>query len=72
MKIGIVGLGLIGGSLFKSLKKIKKYELIGVTRSVKGKNISNDYTTLKDCDVIFVCTPMNKTPEILKKLVETL
>lgn len=66
MKIGVVGLGLIGGSIFKSLKD--KYEVVGVSRSVKEKNISNDYTVLKDCDVVFVCTPMNATLEILEVL----
>jgi len=66
MKIGIVGLGLIGGSLFKVLSA--KYSVIGVSRSVKGENITDDYNVLKTCDVVFVCTPMNITLEILDKL----
>jgi len=66
MKIGVIGLGLIGGSIFKSLQG--KYELIGVSSSVKEENISNDYGTLADCDLVFVCTPMNATLEILDKL----
>lgn len=66
MKIGIIGLGLIGGSIFKSLDS--NHELIGISRSVKADNITNDYETLKDCELIFVCTPMNKTLEILDKL----
>ena len=66
MKIGIIGLGLIGGSIFKSLEG--NHELIGISRSVKADNITNDYETLKDCELIFVCTPMNKTLEILDKL----
>lgn len=70
MKIGIIGLGLIGGSIFKSL--YKEHELIGVSRTVTGKNISNNYETLKNCELIFVCTPMNKTLEILDKLEEIL
>lgn len=68
MKIGIIGLGLIGGSIFKKLQELGKYELIGISTSVKDKNISNDYNTLKTCDVIFVCTPMSVTLEILDKL----
>ena len=68
MKIGVVGLGLIGGSIFKSLKALNKYELIGVSSSVKEDNVSNDYTTLKDCDLVFVCSPMNATLEVLDKL----
>ena len=66
MKIGVIGLGLIGGSIFKSLQG--KYELVGVSSSVKEENISNDYSTLLDCDLVFVCTPMNATLEILDKL----
>lgn len=66
MKVGVVGLGLIGGSIYKRLAA--KYEVIGVSRSVKTENISDDYSTLKSCNIVFVCTPMNKTLEILDKL----
>ncbi len=66
MKIGVVGLGLIGGSIFKGLRN--KYEVVGVSRSLKEENVSEDYLTLKECDIVFVCTPMNKTLEILDKL----
>ena len=70
MKIGVIGLGLIGGSIFKALSS--NHKLVAVSRSVKGENISNDYNTLKDCDVVFVCTPMNVTLEVLDKLNEIL
>ena len=66
MKIGIVGLGLIGGSIFKSLKD--KYDVIGVSSSVQEENIYKDYNKLKDCNLIFVCTPMSVTLDILEKL----
>ena len=66
MKIGVVGLGLIGGSIFKSLQG--KYELVGVSTSVRENNISSDYDTLKSCDLVFVCTPMSATLDILEKL----
>ena len=66
MKIVVIGLGLIGGSIFKALKA--SYSVIGVSSSVQEKNVSNDYNTLKECDLVFVCTPMNKTLEILDKL----
>ena len=68
MKIGVVGLGLIGGSIFKKLKSLGKYEVVGVSRSVKGPDVSDDYTTLSGCDIVFVCTPMSVTLEILDKL----
>ena len=67
MKIGIIGLGLIGGSIFKALNR-EKYEVIGVSSSVNAENVSNDYSVLSDCDLVFVCTPMNVTLDILDKL----
>ena len=68
MKIGIIGLGLIGGSIFKKLTELGKYEVIGVSRSVKRVNVSDDYKTLSKCDVVFVCTPMSVTLDILNTL----
>ena len=79
MKIGIVSLGLIGGSLFKKLADFSnENEIFAVTRNQntinKAKNYSNnvssDLKTLKNCDVIFVASPINKTLEILDKLEE--
>lgn len=67
MKIGIIGLGLIGGSIFKDLKKLN-YDVVGVSQSQSGENICKDYNVLKDCEMVFVCTPMNKTVEVLDKL----
>ena len=68
MKIGVIGLGLIGGSIFKKLKSLDKYEVMGVSRSVKDVNVSDDFTTLAGCEIVFVCTPMSVTLEILDKL----
>ena len=64
MKIGVVGLGLIGGSIFKDLKNLG-YEVVGVSKSQKGENIYRDYDVLKTCNMVFVCSAMNKTLEIL-------
>ena len=66
MKIGVVGLGLIGGSIFK--RAGMKYEVVAVSRSVKDTNVSDDYMILQGCDLVFVCTPMNKTLAILDTL----
>lgn len=66
MKIGIIGLGLIGGSLFKDLRK--KYDVIAVSKSQNGENIYKTYDVLKDRDLVFVCTPMNKTLSVLDEL----
>lgn len=68
MKIGIVGLGLIGGSIYKTLKALDKYKVVAVSSSVQEKNVSNDYGILTDCELVFVCTPMNATLKILDKL----
>lgn len=70
MKIGIIGLGLIGGSLFKDLQK--DYDVIAVSQSQNGDRIYKDYEILKDRDIIFVCTPMNKTLKVLDDLEDIL
>lgn len=77
LKIGIIGLGLIGGSILKALYN-QGFEISAVSKSietiVKAKkfsiNASNSLDTIKNCDLIFVCTPMNKTLEILDELEE--
>ncbi len=66
-KIGIIGLGLIGGSIFKDLKSLG-YDVIAVSKSQTGENIYKDYGVLKDRDVVFVCSAMNKTLAILDEL----
>lgn len=70
MKIGVIGLGLIGGSIFKKLKELGKYDIVGISRSIKdaGPDVSSDYNTLSGCDIVFVCTPMCVTLEILDRL----
>ena len=75
LKIGIVSLGLIGGSIFKALKK-HDFELFCVSSNQKtidsvikeGATASTDLNILKNCNVIFVCSPMRVTLDILDKL----
>ena len=67
MKIGIIGLGLIGGSLFKSLKELG-YDVIAVSKSQNGEGIFKSYDVLRDCEIVFVCTAMNKTLTVLDEL----
>ena len=67
MKIGVIGLGLIGGSIFKDLRKLN-YDVIAISQSPNGENIYKSYENLKDCNLIFVCSPMNKTLNILDEL----
>lgn len=71
MKIGVAGLGLIGGSIFKDLKALG-YDVIGVSKSQKGEDIYDNYEVLKTCNLVFVCSAMNKTLEILDKLEDIL
>ena len=66
MKIGVIGLGLIGGSIFKALED--KYEVIGISSTVKKENVFQDYNELKECNIVFVCAPMSATLEVLDKL----
>lgn len=71
VKVGVIGLGLIGGSIFKDLKALG-YEVIAVSKSQDGENIFKDYSVLKDCGIVFVCTAMNKTLAVLDELEEVL
>lgn len=79
MKIGIVSLGLIGGSLFKCLSSGLN-EICAVTRNSEtikkaqeySSNVSDNMENLKDCDVIFIASPINKTLEIMDELEDIL
>ncbi|MBE9032046.1 prephenate/arogenate dehydrogenase, partial [filamentous cyanobacterium LEGE 11480] len=78
MKIGIIGLGLIGGSLGLDLKA-KGYEVIGVSRRNRTCKVaveraivdraSTDLTTLAVADVIFICTPIGQIKATVEQLV---
>jgi len=75
--IVVIGLGLIGGSILKGLKD-KGFELLGIARrketieqALIEKIISEGSTNLElacKADLIFVCTPINKTIETIKLL----
>lgn len=75
LKVGIIGLGLIGGSIFKALCALrcnvyavsKSNQTIQKAKSY-SENVSKSLSDLKNCDVIFVCTPMNKIEAVLDKL----
>jgi len=66
-KYGVLGLGLIGGSIFKKLRTLGE-DVIGVSTSQKGEGIYADIEKLRECDLVFVCTAMNKCLEMLDKL----
>lgn len=78
--IGIIGLGLIGGSLAKCFKKnLKNIKIVAINRSVssleiaKKEGVIDDYSTddmsvFKNCDIVFVCTSVNLIPSYVSKL----
>jgi arogenate dehydrogenase (NADP+) len=75
--IGLVGLGLIGGSLGLDFRS-SGHRVLGVSQKqstcekalVKGvvDKASQDLTLLKDCDVVFICTPIPLVLPTLEKL----
>lgn len=75
MKVGIVSLGLIGASILKAISN-HGFDIVCVTRNPdsieKAKKYramaSDDIKTLKDCEVVFVCSPISETLKILDEL----
>ena len=79
-KIGFIGLGLIGGSMAKTIKRIyPETELIAtsghlstITAAFEDHTISNDtllaMKDFSDCDIIFLCCPVQKNIEYIKEL----
>ncbi|MBR6789083.1 MAG: prephenate dehydrogenase/arogenate dehydrogenase family protein [Clostridia bacterium] len=75
-KIGIIGLGLIGGSIAIALKD--KYEIVGMSRNpdtlsyALENGIINEtaqsYSDFSQCEAVIVCTPL----AIVRKTVEDL
>ncbi|EGD52493.1 Prephenate dehydrogenase [Thermoanaerobacter ethanolicus JW 200] len=74
----IVGLGLIGGSMAKALKKYTDIDIIGVDinrdslqKALEEGVISYGVTDLDfqvDADVVFICTPVGKVAEKAKNI----
>ena len=77
IKVGIIGLGLIGSSILKGLTLKSDYEIFCVSNSSyqkaqkylkNPKNSSKDIKIIKNCDIIFVCSKISDTLSILDKL----
>ncbi|NJR52354.1 MAG: prephenate/arogenate dehydrogenase [Leptolyngbyaceae cyanobacterium CSU_1_3] len=78
MKIGIVGLGLIGGSLGLELRS-HSHEVLGVSRQERTCELAvargavddagTDLKFLADTDAIFLCTPLAQLQAIVLQLV---
>ncbi len=78
LKVGITGLGLIGGSLYKNLVANGFQNIVAHTSNPKtqvsvendGNIASDSIEVLSDCDLIFVCSPISKTLNMVKKAFE--
>ncbi|PZO47825.1 MAG: prephenate dehydrogenase/arogenate dehydrogenase family protein [Phormidesmis priestleyi] len=78
MKIGIVGLGLIGGSLGLDLRSLG-HQVLGVSRQERTCKIAvargatdeaaTDLALLADTDLIFICTPIAHMRSTVSQLI---
>lgn len=79
MKIGIIGLGLIGGSIAKALKIRRNYYISAMNRSEASLKAAfnegiideyslTDMSIFADCSIIFICTSVDKIPVYAQKL----
>jgi prephenate dehydrogenase len=79
IKIGIIGLGLIGGSIAKALKCRLNCTIVASNRSepslikAKADGIIDSYSLTElsifsGCDVVFICTPVDKIPYYVEQL----
>ena len=81
LKVTIVGLGLIGGSLGMAIKRKKLARVIGLTRdkskaALAVKLNAVDYAStnirglIQDADIIFICYPMHLIIPEIKKIIQ--
>ncbi len=81
MNIGIIGLGLMGGSLGLALKKVpNKYTLIGYDHNLTHQSdalklnlvdeISNNFNEIKACDIIILTIPVDAIITISQELLD--
>jgi prephenate dehydrogenase len=79
MRVGIVGLGLIGGSLGLALRKLRRaIDVIGVTRRAEGAaaaiergavdRASTNLADLAGCDIVVVATPIDQIAGVMQRL----
>lgn len=79
MKIGIIGLGLIGGSIAKALTlrakirnilavDLNEQSLLLASNEGNITTSSNGIRSVKDCDVVFLCVPPGSIPLIINEM----
>ncbi len=80
-KVGIIGLGLIGGSIAKAVKNLSDTQNI-VARDTNENSLiqakqdgvltdysMDSYDVFTGCDLVFICTPVSIIPSIIKSLI---
>jgi prephenate dehydrogenase len=84
MRVAIVGLGLIGGSIALGLKQANpEIKIVGITRrqetieEAKSRRAIDEGTTdlcegVADADIVFICTPINLIIPTFKKIAKNL
>lgn len=84
MNIGFIGLGLIGGSIAKAVRRVHgDYRLIGFDRSVESLTAAMADGTLNqttdqidaafaECDILFLCLPVSQNIACLSALKDLL
>ncbi len=82
MNIGIIGLGLIGGSIAKSIKKVHVQNSYIIAYDKNMSDLQNAYdegvidfiakdlqTGFANCQVVFICTPVGIMKEVATNLI---
>lgn len=71
MKIGIAGLGLIGGSTAKALSKTNRYQIVGddkdpeTLKKALDDGVIDSDSGIEECDVVFCCLHPNEAVKYL-------
>lgn len=65
--VGIVGLGLIGGSLAKALRGHVS-RIIGVDPNVDARGLIDASGPLSDCELVILSTPLEHIPRLVPKV----
>lgn len=79
--VGVIGLGLIGGSIARALKEKLHIDVIGVDsnsnyikQALSSGTIvsgSESISDLSECDIVFLCVPVAESIKILSELHKT-
>lgn len=79
-KIGLAGLGLIGGSIALALKRrSESYRIVAWDRKTEvleralsdravDTAVYTDFSVFRDCDMVFLCVPVYAMKEVLERL----